>query len=109
MGASVLADLAEALESGGVEVIDLAQPLEPGTPIISLPPEFGQSAPFRIERISSYDARGPAWTWSNLSFGEHTGTHFDAPVHWITGKDLPDNTLDTIPPRRFVAPANVID
>ncbi|MGA9867315.1 MAG: cyclase family protein [Acetobacteraceae bacterium] len=109
MGASVLADLAEALESGGVEVIDLAQLLEPGTPIISLPPEFGQSAPFRIERISSYDARGPAWAWSNLSFGEHTGTHFDAPVHWITGKDLPDNTLDTIPPRRFVAPANVID
>ena len=25
--------------------------------------------------------------------GEHTGTHFDAPVHWITGKDLPDNRV----------------
>lgn len=107
--AGILAELTEALASGGVEVIDLAQPLEPGTPVISLPPPFGQSAPFRIERISDYDERGPAWAWSNLSLGEHTGTHFDAPVHWITGKDLPDNTLDTIKPRCFVAPANVID
>ena len=41
--------------------------------------------------------------------GEHTGTHFDAPVHWITGKDLPDNACDTIPARRFVGPACVID
>lgn len=109
MGTSILAELSEALDSGRIEVIDLAQPLEPGTPVISLPPPFGQSAPFRIERISDYDERGPAWAWSNLSLGEHTGTHFDAPVHWITGKDLPDNTLDTIKPRRFVAPANVID
>jgi kynurenine formamidase len=41
--------------------------------------------------------------------GEHTGTHFDAPIHWITGKDLPDNACDTIPPRRLVGPACVID
>jgi len=41
--------------------------------------------------------------------GEHTGTHFDAPVHWITGKDLPDNTTETIPAQRFVGPACVID
>ena len=109
MAGSVLAELAEALASGRVEVIDLAQKLEPATPVISLPPQFGQSAPFRIERISDYDERGPAWAWNNLALGEHTGTHFDAPVHWITGKDLPDNTLDTIPPRRFVAPASVID
>jgi kynurenine formamidase len=41
--------------------------------------------------------------------GEHTGTHFDAPIHWITGKDLPDNACDTIPATRFVGPACVID
>jgi len=109
MATGVLAALAEGLASGAVEVIDLAQPLEPATPIISLPPQFGQSAPFRMERISDYDDRGPAWAWSNLSLGEHTGTHFDAPVHWITGKDLPHNALDTIEARRLVAPANVID
>jgi kynurenine formamidase len=109
MVAGILTELAEALASGAVEVIDLAHPLEPATPIISLPPQFGQSAPFRSERISEYDSRGPAWAWSNISLGEHTGTHFDAPVHWITGKDLACNALDTIPARRFVAPANVID
>ncbi len=109
MATGILAGLTEALASGAVEVVDLAHPLEPGTPVISLPPEFGQSAPFRIERISDYDNRGPAWAWNNLSLGEHTGTHFDAPVHWVTGKNLQDNALDTIPARRFVAPANVID
>ena len=109
MDAGILMELAEALATGAVEVIDLAHPLELATPIISLPPQFGQSAPFRAERISEYDSRGPAWAWSNISLGEHTGTHFDAPVHWITGRDLPDNTLDTIPARRFLALANVID
>jgi kynurenine formamidase len=109
MAGGVLLELAGALATGAVEVIDLAQPLEPSTPVISLPPQFGQSAPFHAERISEYDSRGPAWAWSNISLGEHTGTHFDAPVHWITGKDLPANALDTIPARRLVAPANVID
>lgn len=105
----VLAELASALVSGAVRVVDLSQPLAPDTPVIALPPQFGQSAPFRIETISYYDDRGPAWAWSNLSLGEHTGTHFDAPIHWITGKDQPNNALDTILPQRLVAPANVID
>ena len=50
-----------------------------------------------IDVISRYDDKGPAWYWNTLRFGEHTGTHFDAPIHWITGKDLPDNACDTIP------------
>jgi kynurenine formamidase len=62
-----------------------------------------------IDVISKYDERGPAWYWNTLSFGEHTGTHFDAPIHWVTGKDLPENACDTIPARRFVGPACVID
>ena len=74
-----------------------------------LPPEFGQAWPFRIEEISRYDERGPAWYWNNFSCSEHTGTHFDAPAHWITGKDQPDNTVDTIPVEAFIASACVID
>ena len=74
-----------------------------------LPPELGQCAPFRIEEVSRYDERGPAWYWNNISLGEHTGTHFDAPIHWITGKDLPNNAVDTIDVRKFIAPACVID
>ena len=70
---------------------------------------FAASPGVTIDVISRYDDKGPAWYWNTLRFGEHTGTHFDAPVHWITGKDLPDNACDTIPPRRFVGPACVID
>src|SRR5581483_11456415 len=36
-------------------------------------------------------------------------THFDAPIHWVSGKDLPHNAVDTIPPERFVGPAFVLD
>jgi len=59
--------------------------------------------------ISRYDERGPAWYWNTVHLGEHTGTHFDAPIHWVTGKDLPGNACDTIPAERFIGPAAVID
>jgi len=105
----VLAELADALARGSVRVVDLTQPLGPATPVIALPPIFAASPGVTIDMISRYDDRGPAWYWNTLRFGEHTGTHFDAPVHWVTGKDLPDNACDTIPARRFVGPACVID
>jgi kynurenine formamidase len=107
--ATLLEQLADALARGTVRVIDLTQPLEPDTPVIGLPEIFAPSPGVTITEISRYDSRGPAWYWNTLQFGEHTGTHFDAPIHWITGKDLPDNACDTIPPRRFVAAACVID
>jgi kynurenine formamidase len=107
--ADVLASLISALASGAVRVVDLSQPLSPETPVIGLPPPFAQSSPFQIKRISAYDAAGPGWYWNDISLGEHTGTHFDAPVHWISGREQPDNTTDTIPPGRLVAPACVID
>ena len=81
----------------------------PDFPQIALPPEMGQCWPFRIEEVSHYDERGPGWYWNNFSCGEHTGTHFDAPIHWISGRDLPNNSVDTIPAQHFVAPACVID
>lgn len=101
--------LAAALAGGQVEIVDLTQTLSPDFPTIVMPPELGQSMPVRIERISHYDGAGPAWYWNNLSFGEHTGTHFDAPIHWFTGKDLPNNAVDTLPAADMVAPACVID
>jgi kynurenine formamidase len=105
----VLAELADALARGAVTVVDLTQPLGPDTPVIGLPPVFAASPGATIEVISRYDDKGPAWYWNTLRFGEHTGTHFDAPIHWITGKDLRENACDTIPVRRFVGPACVID
>jgi len=106
---SVLAPLVSALHSGTVRVVDLTQPLGPDTPVIELPEIFASSPGVTIDRISHYDEAGPAWYWNTVRFGEHTGTHFDAPVHWVTGKDLPDNTTDTLPVGRFVGPACVFD
>ena len=93
----------------GIKFVDLTQTLSPDFPAIVLPPDMGQSRPFRMEQISRYDEGGPGWYWNNVSFGEHTGTHFDAPIHWISGRDLPNNSLDTLPVENFIAPACVID
>jgi kynurenine formamidase len=107
--ASALTLLAQELRDGRITVVDLTQPLGPETPVIGLPPMFAASPPFSMDTISRYDQRGPAWYWNTIHLGEHTGTHFDAPIHWVTGKDLPGNSCDTIPARRFVGPAVVID
>jgi len=104
-----LSALAALIASGGIKVVDLTQPLEPSTPVLSLPPQFAQSPPFEIEVLSEYDERGPAWYWNKVRMGEHTGTHFDAPIHWISGKDFPGNATDTIPVEQFIGPACVID
>ena len=106
---TLLAQLADSLRSGAVKVVDLTQPLGPDTPVIDLPPIFAASPGFSSEVISRYDDKGPAWYWNTIRLGEHTGTHFDAPVHWITGAQLPDNTLDKIPAGKLVGPACVID
>jgi kynurenine formamidase len=106
---SALASFVQAFSTGKIRVVDLTQTLSPEFPHISLPPEMGQAWPFRIEEVSRYDERGPAWYWNNFSCGEHTGTHFDAPIHWISGKDLPQNATDSIPPERFIGAACVVD
>ena len=106
---SRLQELAGAMASGAVRVVDLTHTLDPDFPVIVLPPEFGQCARFRMEEISAYDHRGPAWKWNNISMCEHTGTHFDAPAHWISGRDLPRNSVDAIDPGAFVGPVVVID
>jgi len=106
---TLLTELVAELTTGRLTIVDLTQTLGPSTPVIGLPPQFGSSPGVTIETISRFDAKGPAWYWNTIRMGEHTGTHFDAPVHWITGKDLPNNTCDTIPPRQFIGPACVID
>jgi len=105
----VLAELLAELQSGRLRVVDLTQPLSPQTPLLPLPTQWNNTPAFKIWELSRYDDRGPAWYWNAFETGEHTGTHFDAPVHWVSGKDLPDNTVDRIPPRKFIGPACVIN
>ncbi|MGE3857395.1 MAG: cyclase family protein [Dehalococcoidia bacterium] len=100
---TLLAELA----AGRIEVIDLTAPLSEKTTIIQLPPPFANTDGFKLHEISNYDERGPAWYWNNISTGEHVGTHFDAPVHWVTGKDGYD--VSQVPPAQLVGPVVVID
>jgi hypothetical protein len=85
------------LASGGIEVVDCSGVLGPETPLLKLPPDFAKDTPpIKIHRISEYDKDGPFWAWNWLELGEHSGTHFDAPHHWITGKDYADGYTDTL-------------
>ena len=104
---SVLQALTDAIRDSSVEVIDLTAPLSAETPIIQLPEPFGNTARFGLTEISHYDERGPAWYWNDIVTGEHTGTHFDAPVHWVTGQDGED--VAQVPVTRLIAPAVVLD
>jgi kynurenine formamidase len=104
---SVLNTLIDAIRGGRIEVIDLTAPLNETTPVIRLPEPFGNTVSFSLSEISRYDERGPAWYWNDISTGEHTGTHFDAPVHWVTGANLED--VAQVPPQRLIAPAAVLD
>jgi kynurenine formamidase len=103
----LLADLLDAVMTGRVEVVDLTAPLSSQTPVIVLPEPFGQTDRFELREISRYDDRGPAWYWNNISTGEHTGTHIDAPLHWVTGQGSED--VSQVAPSRLVAPAAVLD
>ena len=103
----MLHELIDAIGSGKVEVIDLTAPLSDKTPIIQLPPPFANTRRFELSEVSHYDDRGPAWYWNDIATGEHVGTHFDAPVHWVTGKDRID--VSEVPARQLIAPAVVID
>lgn len=104
---SVLRDLVEGIKGGSIEVIDLTAPLAESTPILMLPEPFGNTVPFTLREISRYDDRGPGWYWNNISTGEHTGTHFDAPVHWVTARDGED--VSQVAPSKLLAPAVVLD
>jgi kynurenine formamidase len=109
-GAQTLENLAALLLQGKVEVVDLSGGLGPDTPLLKLPPDFAKDTPkIELHKISEYDANGPFWAWNWLKVGEHSGTHFDAPHHWITGKDYADGYTDTLDVQRLVAPVNVLD
>jgi kynurenine formamidase len=103
----LLHDLVGAIAKGKVEVVDLTAPLSEKTPIIQLPAPFANTRRFELTQISRYDDRGPAWYWNDIATGEHVGTHFDAPIHWVTGRDRAD--VSQVSAQQLLAPAVVID
>lgn len=103
----MLMELVAAIRGDAVEVVDLTAPLSDRTPVIALPEPFANTPGFSLEELSRYDERGPAWYWNEIRTGEHVGTHFDAPVHWVTGRDGHD--VSRVPVERLVGPAAVVD
>ena len=94
MHTSIVTDLIRGLATHAVEIVDLTQPLSESTPVIDLPEPYVNSPGLSRRELARYDARNPLARWDVLEFGEHTGTHIDAPIHWITGRDGKGLSLD---------------
>lgn len=104
---SAVASFLGALTDGSVTVLDLTTPLSSDTPALVLPDPFVNLIDFSLEEVSAYNEPGPFWRHNNIHTGEHIGTHLDAPIHWISGRDGHD--VSQIPVQRLIGPAAVID
>lgn len=102
-----VADLLSALASGAVDVVDMTAPLSSATPVLPLPEGMAPIPRFTLEELARYDERGETSYQNGIHTGEHVGTHFDAPCHWVTGVEHGD--VSQVPPARLVAPVAVVD
>ncbi|GAC1300533.1 MAG: cyclase family protein [Ktedonobacteraceae bacterium] len=78
--------------------IDISVPLHTGMA------HWPDNPPVSIERVMDID-RGDTANVSKLSMGAHTGTHMDAPVHFIPG----GKGIDTMPLAATIGLARVIE
>jgi kynurenine formamidase len=102
-----LEGLLTKIGTGEIEIVDLTHVLDEHTPPIRLPAPKASPPRFTLRELSRYDERGEHEYWNAFETGEHVGTHFDAPIHWHTGKDLED--VSQIPPVRLIGLAAVLD
>lgn len=80
-----------------MELFDLTLPLSPGMTVYPGDPEV------RFDLVRTHETDG--YQVTRVCLGSHTGTHVDAPRHF-----LPNGaTLDEFPLERFVGPGVVID
>jgi arylformamidase len=78
--------------------VDVSVPIRPGMPTFEGDPEV------HLERAASL-AAGDVCNVSRLDFGVHSGTHVDAPVHFIDGASGVESiSLDVL-----IGPALVVD
>ena len=83
---------------GESRIWDISVKDEPGMHV------YPGDPPIEVTRVRAI-ARGDAANLTHLSLGAHTGTHVDAPAHFIDGAA----TLDEIPLDRMVGEARVLD
>jgi arylformamidase len=79
--------------------IDITAPIDPKTV-----PIYPGDAPAKLDFLQRMDQGGKV-TLSAFAFGAHTGTHVDAPMHFIKG----GASLDQISLDRFMGPVRIID
>jgi S-formylglutathione hydrolase len=79
--------------------IDISAPIDPRTT-----PVYPGNAPLKLDFLQEID-HGAQVTLSAFSFGAHTGTHIDAPMHFVKG----GASLDRIPLERFIGPVRIVD
>lgn len=80
------------------EIIDVSVALSPSTVTWE-----NESIPV-IERVSSIEA-GDGFNLSQLAFGVHTGTHVDAPLHFIDAA----GSVESLSLDALIGPALVVD
>ena len=100
-------DWIDALTTGAVLVVDLTARLSSETPVLPLPEGMAPIPHFQLEELARYDERGETSYQNGIHTGEHVGTHFDAPCHWVTG--VAHGDVSQVPVARLVGPAVVID
>jgi arylformamidase len=81
-----------------VQIIDVSVPVRPGMITYPGDPEV------RLERVSSI-ADGEVANLSRLDLGVHSGTHVDAPLHFVEG----GASVETLPLDVLVGPCVVVD
>ena len=77
---------------------DVSVPLRPGMPTYA-----GEPGP-QLEHLKQI-SRGDSANVTALSLGSHTGTHVDAPHHFLDGR----STVEAMPLEALVGPAQVIE
>src|SRR5881394_1403527 len=79
--------------------IDATATLDP-----SMTPVYAGDAPMKFDFLKDM-RKGDAFTLSAYSLGAHSGTHIDAPMHFVRD----GATIDRVPLEPLVGPARVID
>lgn len=82
-----------------MKLIDISMPIAPDMPVYKNRAE--KTPRWLVERTFETDGFRESALWLNL----HTGTHVDAPLHFIEG----GGDIASIPPERFVGTCRVLD
>ena len=90
------APLPQALANGW---IDATATLDPATT-----PVYEGDAPMKFDFLKDM-RKGDGFTLSVYSLGAHSGTHIDAPMHFVLG----GASIDRVPLEPLIGPARVID